>query len=190
MKIKRIISLFIVFLLIFSLACCTAETEQESFQNSSEDLSQQISQSSDADISQNSSENSEESSSTPENSETQQTSSDYESENDEDDDSWYKTFEEITKKHRIPAYMKPYTVIIYDADSKPTIIKGGELTIEEVKNMEVDITDVFTWDVLITPNTKVEYDLHGACQNIYYLIPGTESSYSLDPDTRLSSDDG
>ncbi len=178
MKAKRIATLFVVFLLIFSLACCAAETEQESFQNSSEDLSQQISQSSDADISQNSSENSEESSSTPENSETQQTSGDYESENDDDVNASY------TESDYIPLWMKPYSVIIYDENATPTIVKGGELTPEEIANSE-DVALIglmgTSLEMRAKPNTKVEYDLHGAFQNIYYLIPGTESEYQLAP---------
>ena len=30
------------------------------------------------------------------------------------------------------------------------------------------------------PNTKVEYDLHGFIQNVYYLTPGTTDSYQLE----------
>ncbi len=183
MKAKRIATLFIVFLFIFSLACCAAETEQESFQNSSEDLSQQISQSSDADISQNSSENSEENIIGSENEETEQSSEQGSSENTGRKFKYW-SFEEIIEAGYVPVYMQPYSIIIFDADKNPTITEGGEITLEEYEvRDDVQMIGFISAEecMRIEPNTKAEYDLHGFIQNIYYLIPGTESEYQLAP---------
>lgn len=88
--------------------------------------------------------------------------------------------EEETKY--IPLWMKPYTVIVYDASGNPTITKGGELTPEEISKRQ-DIAAVGLVDesaeMVVVPNTKVEYDLHGFMTNIYYLVPGTQSEYQL-----------
>ncbi len=43
------------------------------------------------------------------------------------------TFEEITEECYYPQQMQPSTIIIYDEEGKPTITKGGEFTLEEVK---------------------------------------------------------
>lgn len=82
----------------------------------------------------------------------------------------------------IPLWMEPYSVVIYDENGLPTVIEGGELSEEEIAGRE-DIASVGfidpSPDMIITPNTKVEYDLHGFIQNIYYLTPGTTDQYQL-----------
>jgi len=82
----------------------------------------------------------------------------------------------------IPLWMKPYSVIVYDADGKPAIVEGGKLSAEDIAGRKdiaaVGFTDTSD-EMLVTPNTKVEYDLHGFIQNIYYLVPGTTSQYQL-----------
>ena len=76
----------------------------------------------------------------------------------------------------IPLWMEPYSVVVYDENGLPTVIEGGELSEEEIVSRE-DIASVGfidpSPDMVVTPNTKVEYDLHGFIQNIYYLTPGT-----------------
>lgn len=82
----------------------------------------------------------------------------------------------------IPLWMEPYSVVVYDENGLPTVIEGGELSEEEIVGRE-DIAAVGlidpSPDMIITPNTKVEYDLHGFIQNIYYLVPGTTDEYKL-----------
>lgn len=82
----------------------------------------------------------------------------------------------------IPLWMEPYSVVVYDEKGLPTVIEGGELSEEEIVDRE-DIAAVGlidpSPDMIITPNTKVEYDLHGFIQNIYYLVPGTTDQYQL-----------
>ncbi len=96
----------------------------------------------------------------------------------------FATFEEITEAGYYPTYMQPYTVVIYDEEGKPTIVEGGEILKEEAESRD-DISEIGYYvtskDYAIVPNTKVEYDLHGFLQNIYYLRPGTESEYQLAP---------
>lgn len=82
----------------------------------------------------------------------------------------------------IPLWMEPYSVVVYDENGLPTVIEGGELSEEEIVSRE-DIASVGfidpSPDMVVTPNTKVEYDLHGFIQNIYYLTPGTTDQYQL-----------
>ena len=63
-----------------------------------------------------------------------------------------------TKVVYIPMWMQDYSVVYYDAHLNRTVESGGDLT-----------------------NTKVEYDLHGFIQNIYYR--GGDGAYYLDPAT-------
>ena len=87
----------------------------------------------------------------------------------------------VTKVVYVPMWMQDYSVVYYDADLNRTIEKGGDLTEEEINSRE-DIDPVQMYgDVLAEPNTKVEYDLHGFIQNIYYL--GGDGKYYLDPAT-------
>lgn len=82
----------------------------------------------------------------------------------------------------IPLWMEPHSVIVYDANGNSTIVKGGYLSEEDIIGREdieaVGFTDTSP-DMIVTPNTKVEYDLHGFLQNIYYLTPGTTNQYQL-----------
>ena len=86
-----------------------------------------------------------------------------------------------TKVVYIPTWMQDYSVVYYDAHLNRTVESGGDLTEEEINSRE-DIDPVQMYgDVLAEPNTKVEYDLHGFIQNIYYL--GGDGKYYLDPAT-------
>ena len=87
----------------------------------------------------------------------------------------------VTKVVYVPMWMQDYSVVYYDANLNRTVEKGGDLTEEEINSRE-DIDPVLMYgDVLAEPNTKVEYDLHGFIQNIYYL--GGDGKYYLDPAT-------
>lgn len=82
----------------------------------------------------------------------------------------------------IPLWMEPNSVIIYDANGNPTVIEGEYLSAEDIVGRDdiaaVGLTDNSP-DMIVTPNTKVEYDMHGFIQNIYYLTPGTTNQYQL-----------
>lgn len=86
-----------------------------------------------------------------------------------------------TKVVYVPMWMQDYSVVCYDADLNRTIEKGGDLTEEEINSREDIASTQMYGDVLAEPNTKVEYDLHGFIQNIYYL--GGDGKYYLDPAT-------
>ena len=87
----------------------------------------------------------------------------------------------VTKVVYVPMWMQDYSVVYYDANLNRTVEKGGDLTEEEINSRE-DIDPVQMYgDVLAEPNTKVEYDLHGFIQNIYYR--GGDGKYYLDPAT-------
>ena len=76
--------------------------------------------------------------------------------------------EDTGKVVYIPLWMEPYSVVYYDADLNRTIAEGGDLTEEEIDSRE-DIRAVGMYgDELAEPDTKVEYDLHGFIQNVYY----------------------
>lgn len=78
----------------------------------------------------------------------------------------------------IPAWMENYSVVYYDEDLNRTIERGGDLTEEEIAGRE-DIDPEQMYGTLIAePNTKVEYDLHGFIQNIYYL--NEDGEYQLE----------
>ena len=85
-----------------------------------------------------------------------------------------------TKVVYLPAWMQDYSVVYYDADLNRTIESGGDLTEEEINSRE-DIMPEEMYTMLAEPNTKVEYDLHGFIQNIYYR--GGDGKYYLDPAT-------
>lgn len=81
----------------------------------------------------------------------------------------------------VPMWMQNNSVVYYDAQMNRTIEAGGDLTDEEV-NSRPDIDPVTMYNTLLAePNTKVEYDLHGSLQNVYYL--GGDGKYYLDPQT-------
>ena len=85
-----------------------------------------------------------------------------------------------TKVVYLPTWMQDYSVVYYDADLNRTIENGGDLTEEEINSRE-DIMPEEMYTMLAEPNTKVEYDLHGFIQNIYYR--GGDGKYYLDPAT-------
>ena len=80
----------------------------------------------------------------------------------------------------IPLWMQDYSVVYYDAHLNRTVESGGDLTEEEVNSRE-DIDPEIMYTIAAEPNTKVEYDLHGFIQNIYYR--GGDGKYYLDPAT-------
>lgn len=85
-----------------------------------------------------------------------------------------------TKVVYIPTWMQDYSVVYYDAHLNRTVESGGDLTEEEINSRE-DIDPENMYTIPAEPNTKVEYDLHGFIQNIYYL--GGDGKYYLDPAT-------
>lgn len=95
----------------------------------------------------------------------------------------YMTLEEMTELGVYPLWMQPDSEIIYDENGKPEIIAGGEVSKEEYENRE-DIKGIGMAEInpvtVIAPNTKVEYDLHGFMQNIYFLWPD-DKGYNLSP---------
>lgn len=80
----------------------------------------------------------------------------------------------------IPMWMQDHSVVYYDADLNRTVESGGDLTEEEINSRE-DIDPTEMYSIPAEPNTKVEYDLHGFIQNIYYR--GGDGKYYLDPAT-------
>ena len=85
-----------------------------------------------------------------------------------------------TKVVYIPMWMQDYSVVYYDAHLNRTVESGGDLTEEEINSRE-DIFPEEMYTIAAEPNTKVEYDLHGFIQNIYYR--GGDGKYYLDPAT-------
>ena len=85
-----------------------------------------------------------------------------------------------TKVVYIPMWMQDYSVVYYDEQLNRTVESGGDLTEEEIRSRE-DIDPALMYTTAAQPNTKVEYDLHGFLQNIYYL--GGDGKYYLDPAT-------
>ena len=73
-----------------------------------------------------------------------------------------------------------HSVVYYDAHLNRTVESGGDLTEEEINSRE-DIFPEEMYTIAAEPNTKVEYDLHGFIQNIYYR--GGDGAYYLDPAT-------
>ena len=80
----------------------------------------------------------------------------------------------------VPLWMTPNSVVYYDAELNRTIEQGADLTEEEINSRE-DIDPENMYTIPAEPNTKVEYDLHGFIQNIYYR--GGDGAYYLDPAT-------
>ena len=65
-----------------------------------------------------------------------------------------------------------------------TIEQGADLTEEEINSRE-DIRAVGMYgDTLAEPDTKVEYDLHGFLQNIYYKTDDGSDYQLAPPDAR------
>lgn len=86
----------------------------------------------------------------------------------------------VTKVVYVPMWMQDYSVVYYDANLNRSVEKGGDLTEEEINSRE-DIYPEEMYTIAAEPNTKVEYDLHGFIQNIYYR--GGDGKYYLDPAT-------
>ena len=92
--------------------------------------------------------------------------------------------EDTGKVVYIPLWMEPYSVVYYDADLNRTIAEGGDLTEEEIDSRE-DIRAVGMYgDDLAEPDTKVEYDLHGFIQNVYYKTDDGTGYQLAPPDAR------
>lgn len=69
----------------------------------------------------------------------------------------------------LPLWMQNNSVVYYDGALERTVEQGGDLTEEEIATRE-DIQMVGMYgEIPIEPYTKVEYDLHGFLQNVYYL---------------------
>ena len=79
--------------------------------------------------------------------------------------------EDAGKVVYLPMWMEPYSVVYYDADLNRTIAEGGDLTEEEINSREDVLAVGMYGSTLAEPDTKVEYDLHGFLQNIYYRTP-------------------
>ena len=79
--------------------------------------------------------------------------------------------EDTGKVVYIPLWMEPYSVVYYDGDLNRTIAEGGDLPEEEINSREDILAVGMYGSVLAEPDTKVEYDLHGFLQNIYYRTP-------------------
>ncbi len=83
-----------------------------------------------------------------------------------------------------PTFMQNYSEVVYDENCNPTVIAGGALTAEEVESREDVFFDIPTeedWALIMQPNTKATYDLHGFIQNIYYEVPVGSGNYQLSP---------
>lgn len=86
--------------------------------------------------------------------------------------------ENDTKVVYIPLWMEDFSVVYYDSDLNRTIERGGDLTDEEINSRpDIDPTMLYGSEIA-QPNTKVEYDLHGFLQNIYYLNDSGEYQLS------------
>ena len=84
----------------------------------------------------------------------------------------------------IPLWMQDYSVVYYDEDLNRTIAQGGDLTEEEIAGREdIDPAQMYG-SMTAEPNTKVEYDLHGYIQNVYYL--GGFGDYQLSDPAKSS----
>lgn len=80
----------------------------------------------------------------------------------------------------VPMWMEEYSIVYYDAELNRTIEKGRDLTEEEIASRDDIDPSLMYGSVLAEPNTKVEYDLHGFLQNVYYLSDDGVS-YQLAP---------
>ena len=82
----------------------------------------------------------------------------------------------------IPLWMQDNSVVYYDENLNRTIAQGGDLTEEEIiGRADIDPAQMYG-GMTAEPNTKVEYDLHGSIQNVYYL--GGFGEYQLSDPTK------
>lgn len=82
----------------------------------------------------------------------------------------------------IPLWMQPNTVIVYNASLRYEISQGGELTADDIIGRDdISVMGLTSTEqeMIAQPNIKVEYDLHGFIQNIYYPDPFNPRSYQL-----------
>ena len=84
----------------------------------------------------------------------------------------------------VPMWMVEYSVVYYDADLNRTIETGRDLTEEEIASRGDIDPSMMYGSVLAEPNTKVEYDLHGFLQNVYYLSDDGVSYQLAPPEAR------
>lgn len=84
----------------------------------------------------------------------------------------------------VPMWMEEYSVVYYDADLNRTIETGRDLTEEEIASRHDIDPSMMYGSVLAEPNTKVEYDLHGFLQNVYYLSDDGVSYQLAPPEAR------
>lgn len=84
----------------------------------------------------------------------------------------------------VPLWMEEYSVVYYDADLNRTIETGRDLTEEEIASRDDIDPSMMYGSVLAEPNTKVEYDLHGFLQNVYYLSDDGVSYQLAPPEAR------
>ena len=84
----------------------------------------------------------------------------------------------------VPMWMEEYSVVYYDADLNRTIETGRDLTEEEIASRPDIDPSMMYGSVLAEPNTKVEYDLHGFLQNVYYLSDDGVSYQLAPPEAR------
>ena len=86
----------------------------------------------------------------------------------------------------LPNYMQNNTVLVIDGEGGCTIVQGGPLTVDEVESRQ-DLQAMLSEILYATahsrwtlePNTRVEYDLHGMLNNIYYEVPDAPGTYQL-----------
>lgn len=84
----------------------------------------------------------------------------------------------------VPMWMEEYSVVYYDADLNRTIETGRDLTEEEIASRGDIDPSMMYGSVLAEPNTKVEYDLYGFLQNVYYLSDDGVSYQLAPPEAR------
>lgn len=84
----------------------------------------------------------------------------------------------------VPLWMEEYSVVYYDANLNRTIETGRDLTEEEIASRHDIDPSMMYGSVLAEPNTKVEYDLHGFLQNVYYLSDDGVSYQLAPPEAR------
>lgn len=94
-------------------------------------------------------------------------------------------YEEWISSGYIPWYMQNNTILIVDGDGNCTIEQGGPLTAADVEGRpDVNQNDLNfataqeKWP--LESNTKIEYDLHGFLNNIYYEVPNAPGTYQLE----------
>lgn len=84
----------------------------------------------------------------------------------------------------VPMWMEEHSVVYYDANLNRTIETGRDLTEEEIASRGDIDPSMMYGSVLAEPNTKVEYDLHGFLQNVYYLSDDGVSYQLAPPEAR------